>query len=177
MKKIIVILIFYQFILSSCSSVRESAGVNRKNIDEYKVVENPPLVIPPDFYLLPPDQLEKKNIEDAESELAKEILYGLDEYDLNSDIPSSTMEEILTTIKDDVTSDTIREQINEEFGNEKSNELYVSEWNTEEEVLSDIRESEENRNNLLKNDTSTEDNINNSKKKEKAKKRKFFFFF
>ena len=33
--------------LSSCSSVRKSAGVTRKNLDEFKVVENPPLVIPP----------------------------------------------------------------------------------------------------------------------------------
>ena len=85
MKKFIVILLFCHFILSSCSTVRESAGVNRKNIDEYKVIENPPLVIPPDFYLLPPEQLEKKNIEDAESELAKEILFGLEESNLNAD--------------------------------------------------------------------------------------------
>ena len=46
-----------------CSSVRESAGVNRKVVDEYKVVENPPLVIPPDYSLVPPDQLKERNIE------------------------------------------------------------------------------------------------------------------
>ena len=46
--------------LFGCSKVRESAGVNRKIIDEFQVVENPPLVIPPDFNLLPPDQLEEK---------------------------------------------------------------------------------------------------------------------
>ena len=73
MKKFIIILLFCQFILSSCSTVRESAGVNRKNIDEYQVVENPPLVIPPDFYLLPPEQLEKKINEEGKSELPKEI--------------------------------------------------------------------------------------------------------
>ena len=65
MKKFIVILLFCQFILSSCSNVRESAGVNRKNIDEFSVIENPPLVIPPDFNLLPPDQLEEKNLDKA----------------------------------------------------------------------------------------------------------------
>ena len=65
--------------LSSCSSVRKSAGVTRKNLDEFKVVENPPLVIPPDFKLLPPEQLEKKNIDNLESNLAGEILFGLDE--------------------------------------------------------------------------------------------------
>ena len=62
--------------LNSCSSVRESAGVTRKSFDEYVVVENPPLVIPPDFDLIPPDQLEERNIDNVESELAKEILYG-----------------------------------------------------------------------------------------------------
>ena len=67
----------------SCSQIRESAGVNRKNIDEFKVIENPPLVIPPDFNLLPPEQLRGKNIDNAESDLAKEILFGLNEEESN----------------------------------------------------------------------------------------------
>ena len=37
--------IFSSLFLVSCSQIRESAGVNRKNIDEFKVVENPPLVL------------------------------------------------------------------------------------------------------------------------------------
>jgi hypothetical protein len=40
------------------------------------LIENPPLIIPPDFNLLPPDQLEEKNIDDEEKELAQEILFG-----------------------------------------------------------------------------------------------------
>ena len=44
--------IFSSLFLVSCSQIRESAGVNRKNIDEFKVVENPPLVIPPNLDLL-----------------------------------------------------------------------------------------------------------------------------
>ena len=40
-------------------------------MSEYKVVENPPLVIPPDFNLPPPDQIEAKEIDDTDSELAK----------------------------------------------------------------------------------------------------------
>ena len=49
-------------LMYGCSSIRESAGVNRKNIDEFQVVENPPLIIPPDFNLLPPEQLSEKNM-------------------------------------------------------------------------------------------------------------------
>ena len=37
------------------------------------------LLFPPDFNLLPPDQLEDKNLDNEESELAKEILFGLDD--------------------------------------------------------------------------------------------------
>ena len=63
MKKIILLLIILNLFLTSCSTVRESAGVNRKVIDEYSVIENPPLVIPPNFNLLPPEQIKSKDIE------------------------------------------------------------------------------------------------------------------
>ena len=78
MIKIIFILIICTLFLESCNTVRDSAGVNRKVIDEYTVIENPPLVIPPDFNVLPPEQMDSKNIQDTDSELAKEILFGLD---------------------------------------------------------------------------------------------------
>ena len=87
--------IFSSLFLVSCSQIRESAGVNRKNIDEFKVVENPPLVIPPDFNLLPPEQLSEKNINDVEGELAKEILFGLDEEGSDDTTQLSTMENII----------------------------------------------------------------------------------
>ena len=71
MKKIFIIL-FSSLFLVSCSKLRESAGVNRKNIDEFKVMKIH-LIIPPDFNLFPPEQLEEKNLDNQESELAKEI--------------------------------------------------------------------------------------------------------
>ena len=60
MKKILILLLLSSVLVVSCSKVRESAGVTRKNIDESAFIENPPLVIPPDFNILPPDQLEEK---------------------------------------------------------------------------------------------------------------------
>ena len=62
MKKVIFVIIISSIFLSSCNTIRSSAGVERKVIDEYNVVENPPLVIPPNFNLLPPDQIESKDI-------------------------------------------------------------------------------------------------------------------
>ena len=82
LSKMKIILILVIFFLYSCSSVKKSAGVSRKSIDEFVVIENPPLVIPPDFNLLSPDQLEAKKINDIENELAKEILFGLDENEI-----------------------------------------------------------------------------------------------
>ena len=52
-----------------------------KSPDEFQVIENPPLIIPPDYNLVPPDQLQEKNIENIEKELAEEILFGLEEKD------------------------------------------------------------------------------------------------
>ena len=69
--------IFISFTLYSCNKMRESAGVTRKSVDEYNVVENPPLVIPPDFNLIPADQLEQKNIDEIEQDLAQEIYLDL----------------------------------------------------------------------------------------------------
>ena len=96
MKNLFYILIFIPIFFISCSKVQESAGVTRKSIDEFKVIESPPLVIPPDFNLLPPDQLEEKNISEIESELAEEILFGLDdESGIDSNSSTSTIKNIL----------------------------------------------------------------------------------
>ena len=61
--------------LNACSSLRDSAGVTRKSIDEFQVVENPPLIIPPDFTLTPPDQLEEKNIDNIENIIIAIVIF------------------------------------------------------------------------------------------------------
>ena len=67
------------FFLFSCSKVQESAGVTRKSLDEFQVYENPSLKIPPSFNLLPPDEIEERELADLDQDVAKEILFGLDE--------------------------------------------------------------------------------------------------
>ena len=119
MKKILILLLLSSVLVVSCSKVRESAGVNRKNIDEFTVIENPPLVIPPDFNLLPPDQLEEKNLDKAESDLAKEIIFGLEGEINNDNSELSTMENILSESNADQTDDSIRNEIDEQFASEK----------------------------------------------------------
>ena len=151
MKKILILLLLSSVLVVSCSKVRESAGVNRKNIDEFTVIENPPLVIPPDFNLLPPDQLEEKNLDKAESDLAKEILFGLEGETNNDNSELSTMENILSESNADETDDSIRNEIDEQFASEKSS--ISKSWDDEMEILDSISESERIRKKLLNNET------------------------
>jgi len=165
--------------LSSCSKVRESAGVTRKSIDEFQVVENPPLVIPPDFNLLPPEQLEKKNIEDVEKELAQEILFGLDK-DINDSGKKelSTMSQILKETDASNIDLNIRNEIDQIFANEmKTNKIYKNKWGNEIEVLDAIKESERIRNQLIEGKPIIESEVPTTKQKTKIKKKKRFFFF
>ena len=175
MKKILILLLLSSVLVVSCSKVRESAGVNRKNIDEFTVIENPPLVIPPDFNLLPPDQLEEKNLDKAESDLAKEILFGLECETNNDNSELSTMENILSESNADETDDSIRNEIDEQFASEKGS--ISKSWDDEMEILDSISESERIRKKLLNNDTESNEEVPKIKVKKTNKKKKRFFFF
>ena len=165
MKKIFFIIISSSIFLSSCNAVRDSAGVNRKQIDEYSVIENPPLVIPPNFNLLPPDQMNSKDIINADSDLAKEILFGLEDVETKSNNNQSLINQILVETEANEVNDNIRNSINEEFANEKSTINDETIFNNEEEIDNAIQE--------------TEININKkeNEKTAKEKKKKRFFFF
>ena len=164
MKKIISFIIC-GIILSSCNSVRESAGVNRKVIDEYTVIENPPLVIPPNFNLLPPEQMKSKNIDETDSELAKEILFGLDEDGSDENPDDSLINEIIKETKANEVDENIRDDINEEFAGEKSTINDETNFKNEEELNEAILATEKNSDNLNKEDI-----------KKETKKKRFFFF-
>ena len=165
--------IFSSLFLVSCYQIRESAGVNRKNIDEFKVVENPPLVIPPDFNLLPPEQLSEKNINDVEGELAKEILFGLDEEGSDGTTQLSTMENIINQTNASEVDSSIRQEINEQFTSEKNTDSKF--WENEIEILDSIAESERLRNERLGIVVEEKQYIPTTKIKNKKKKRFFFF--
>ena len=173
MKNFFIILFCGLFLFVSCAKIRDSAGVNRKSLDEYTIIENPPLVIPPDFNLLPPEQLSKNNIQDVDSELAQEILFGLENENIEIKKSSSTMDQILLETKSTNIDSNIREKINEEFVNEKSTVNYKQEWRSVTEVSDAIKESENIRKQLIKEESIEQTEKN---KKIKKKKRKFFFY-
>ncbi len=164
MKKIICIIIVSNFMLISCNSVRESAGVTRKNIDEYAIVENPPLVIPPDFNLMPPDQIKSKNIDNTEKELAKEILFGLDEDKTQVAGENSLIYDIINETEANSVSSDIRNSIDQKFAGIKSSIDDETNFKNEEELNAAIEKTKK-----LNQDEA------NSEKKEKKKKRFIFF--
>ena len=136
----------------------------------FRSIENPPLVIPPNFNLLPPEQLSEKNINSIESDLAKEILFGLEDNVSESNVELSTMENILNRTEASLLDDSIRVEIDENFASEKK--INSKNWKNEEEIRNSIVESEIKRNQLLNNN-----DFNKEIPKEKNKKKKRFFFF
>ena len=172
------IIIIFAIFLSSCSNIRESAGVTRKSIDEFQTIENPPLIIPPDFDLVNPDQLQQKNIEDVEKELAKEILFGLDETEQNTEKQLSTMSEILSQANAADVSNDIRKEFDQEFAQEKKTDnVFQIDWDNEEEVLDAVKESERLRDKNFQGDEVFEDEVPIKTEEIKVKKKKRFFFF
>ncbi len=164
MKKIIFLIIVSNLFLISCNTVRDSAGVNRKVIDEYAVVENPPLVIPPNFNLLPPDQMESKNIDDTDSELAKEILFGLEEETNNTNSENSLISEIIKETEADKVEENIRSTIDQDFAGEKSSIDDETIFGNQEEFDAAVETTKKN--------NKSGKNVN----KEEKKKKRFFFF-
>ena len=148
------IFVIYAILLISCSNLLESAGVTRKSIDEFQAIENPPLIIPPDFDLVAPDQIQQKNIDDVEKELAQEILFGLDEKEQNTKKQLSTMNEILSQADATDVSNDIREEINQEFALEKKTDnIFNTNLENEIEVLDAVKESERIRNKNFKGES------------------------
>ena len=173
-----IFLVLSVMFLVTCSQVRESAGVNRKAIDEFNAIENPPLVIPPDLDLVEPDQIKLKNIQNAEKELAEEILFGLEKEETSDEKKLSTMEEILTQAEVSEVSNDIRNEIDEKFAEEKkTGGIFNLTWENEVEVLDAVKESERLRNCNFEEDPCEEKENLVDEEKIKIKKKKRFIFF
>ena len=178
MKPLYIFFLLSILTLTGCSKVRESAGVNRKSIDEFKVVESPSLIIPPDFNLLSSDQQVKKNIGNIDQDLAQEILFGLDESQEKKGIQLSTMNQLLSEAGALDISSSIREEIDAEFSQElQTDGIFQFDWEDEIEVLDAVKESECIRNKTFNNKSITDCNVPIKTQVIKKKKKKRFILF
>ena len=178
MKSIYLFFLLSVMILSGCSKIRESAGVNRKSIDEFKIIESSPLIIPPDFNLLSSNQQTKKNNNDVDQDLAQEILFGLDENQIKAEIQLSTMNQLLSEAGALDVLPSIREEIDAEFSQElKTDGIFQNDWNDEIEVLDAVKESECIRDKNFNEEPITDCNVKIKTQVIKKKKKKRFIFF
>lgn len=148
-------LIFSCFFLASCNTIRESAGVGRTIPDEYTIAKNPPLALPPDYNLLPSDEMIKKKNLNSDSDLTKEILFGLDESEssIETESSSSVVDSILEQSGADNVSADIRLEIDEDYNKVSSKKFAFTgdKYLREEEVLDAVAESKRIRENIFNN--------------------------
>ena len=176
--KIYHIFLITALMLGSCSKVRESAGVNRKSIDEFKVIENPPLVIPPEFNLTSPDQLNNNKIQNLDNDLVNEILFGLDKQSIQNELENSTMNKILSELESPEDSKSIREEIDKEFFQQiETNNIFDFVWEDEKEILDAIKESERIRSKNFDGESLSKYEVPVKKIIIKKKKKKRFIIF
>ena len=116
--------------------------------------------------------------EDIENE--KEILFGLDDNNIQTQTQPSTMSQILSEVDTLDASPFIREEIDKEFSQElQTSEIFQDNWETEIQILDAIKESERIRNKKFESESITDGEIPTKSKKiiiKKKKKKRFFFF-
>ena len=110
--------------------------------------------------------------------MAQEILFGLDQNKKTTQIQNSTMKQILSKANAINTSNDIRDEINQEFYEEKNIKgIYQLNWENEIEVLDAVKESERIRNKNFNNKLIDENEIPIKIEKVKVRKKKRFLFF
>jgi len=111
MKQVVYLMLLLP-LLAACSDVRQTVGLGRNNPDEFTVVENPPLSMPPDFELRPPDPnaLNPKGAEAAQVTAAKAVGQDIQVEDAGS----AGVEAFLTQAKATEAKDDIRGTIDKE---------------------------------------------------------------
>ncbi len=62
--------------LASCSGLKSTLGINKVSPNEYTVLRQAPLSMPPSDYMLPPAEQSQTPQTDLRSETGEEILYG-----------------------------------------------------------------------------------------------------
>ena len=104
------------------------------------------------------------NLSKSEKELAKEILFGLEDQEIQSTGNNSLITEIIKETEADSISNDIRSTIDQNFAGIKSSIEDESNFKNEAELNDAIEETKQLNNNEV-----------NSEKKDKKKKRFFFF--
>lgn len=66
------------FVLVGCQTIRDAAGINKKPPDEFAVVTKAPLIIPPEYNLIPPKPGAAPTNQTSPVDVAQTTLYNAD---------------------------------------------------------------------------------------------------
>ena len=83
MKKII--LVASLVCITACSNFKSTMGLNKVSPNEYSVLRQAPLSMPPSDYMLPPAEQSQETQGNLRSETGEEILYGKTSKDTSTD--------------------------------------------------------------------------------------------
>ena len=75
--------------LCGCQSIRDAAGLNKKPPDEFAVLTKAPLVVPPNYNLMPPKPGAAPTNQTQPTETAEAALFGSDPATIASNIPGN----------------------------------------------------------------------------------------
>ncbi|MSP06831.1 MAG: DUF3035 domain-containing protein [Candidatus Fonsibacter sp.] len=78
------------FLLSSCENIQKGLGMKKDVPDEFLVEKRNPLVMPPNFDLLPPDSVNQNNQKDEKDNLKEIINKNLGKDKKNVEIKKET---------------------------------------------------------------------------------------
>ena len=100
--KILIIYLFLFILLSGCETVKKGIGIEKDKPNEFLIEKRDPLVLPPDYKILPPDSKNVKK-ETQESSLKSVLDQSLTKTKNSSNsttkTPSNLEQEILKQIK------------------------------------------------------------------------------
>ncbi len=71
--------------IAACSNFKSTLGLNKVSPNEYTVLRQPPLSMPPSDYMLPPAEQSQDAPRELRSETGEEILYGKTSKNVSSD--------------------------------------------------------------------------------------------
>ena len=100
MKKILLLFIILNFLIS-CTSIKDGlTGTKRNNSDEFLIEKKNPLVQPPEYGKLPTPELEEENLNNSDQNKIEDLLKRSKSSPKNVSSNSSSVEEfILEKIK------------------------------------------------------------------------------
>ena len=99
--KIYIICLFLLVLISGCSSFKKGLGIEKDKPNEFLIEKRDPLVLPPDYKILPPDSktAEEKKENSLKSVLDQSLTKAKKTSNSNNQSSSSLEDEILKQIK------------------------------------------------------------------------------